>query len=275
MSKETLAAKPRGGYLEALLNSCPDAIIAIDADGIMTFVNKACCDLLSREMTELVGKNVVMVYENEEKAREANSKLYQSGGVIHDHETVGRTKTGKLIPVRLSASHMYDSSGNQTGAVGFFQAYRPWTAEETRLQDHVEELEAKLSEWQDLGGPVFEFYPGLSMAVVVGPVDSQRFIHLKRSILNHIKINKTRVAVIDLTAAVVDDDEVAAQLVKLIRVVKVVGVECILVGIQSTRIAEAIESQVTDVSSLNTFSSLEFGIEAALDVLGVGICKKQ
>lgn len=274
MSQEKPVSKPRGGYLEALLQSCPDAVIAIDANGIITFANNSACDLLSRQMTELVGKSIVIVYENEDKAREANRKLYQSGGVIHNHETVARTKQGKKIPVRLSASHMHDASGNYTGSVGFFQAYRPWTSQETELQGRCELLEASISEWQDLGSPVLELYPGLSMAAVVGRIDSQRFVQLKKRILDHVVINKTRVALIDLSAAIAGDDEVAAQLVKLIRMVRIVGAECIVVGIESTTMAEAVESLVTDVSSLNTFSSLQAGIESALAILNLEICRK-
>jgi len=276
MAKEKLDTKPRSGYLEALLQSCPDAIISIDAEGTIRFANNAACELLVCEMKDLTGKNIVIVYENEERAMEANQKLYQSGGVIHDHETVAKTKTGKLIPIRLSAAHMYDSSGNYTGGVGFFQAYRPWTAQETRLQDRLAELEARLAEWQDLGAPVFEFYPGLSMAAVVGRVDSERFAQLKTSILNHIKVNKTRVTLIDLSAAVAGgDSDVAAQLVKLIRMIRVVGAECVIVGIQSTRMVEAIESLVVDVSSLNTFSSLQVGMEAAMAMLNLEISRQQ
>jgi len=274
MSKENPVSRPRGGYLEALLQGCPDAVIAIDADGIITFVNNSACDLLSRQVTELVGKSIVIVYENEDKAREANRKLYQSGGVIHNHETVAKTKNGKLIPVRLSASHMHDTSGNYTGGVGFFQAYRPWTSQETQLRSRCEELEARVSEWQDLGAPVFELYAGLSMAAVVGRIDSQRFVQLKKRILDHVVINKTRVVLIDLSAAIAEDHEVAAQLLKLIRMVRIVGAECIVVGIESTTMAEAVESLVTDVSSLNTFSSLQAGIESALAILNVEICKK-
>jgi len=276
MAKEKQDTKPRSGYLEALLQSCPDAIISIDAEGTIKFANNAACELLSCEMIDLIGKNIVIVYENEERANEANRKLYQSGGVIHDHETVAKTKTGKLIPIRLSAAHMYDSSGNYTGGVGFFQAYRPWTAQETRLQDRCELLEARISEWEDLGAPVFEFYPGLSMAVLVGRIDNERFFQLKTSILNHINIHKTRVVLIDLSAAVTGgDSDVAAQLVKLIRMITVVGAECVIVGIQSIRMAEAIESLVTDVSSLNTFSSLQVGVEAALGMLDLEIDKKK
>ena len=181
MEKARPAGKAAGGYLEALLQSCPDAVIAINSKGIITFANKAAGELMECDVRELIGKSIVMVYENEKEARETNRKLYYSGGVIHLHETKIKSRTGKLIPVRLSAAHLKDSSGNYSGAVGFFSIYRPWTAAETQLQVYCEDLEARLAEWNDLGAPVFEPWPGLSMAVVVGPLDSQRCQQLKGS----------------------------------------------------------------------------------------------
>ena len=274
MEKAKSATRPRGGYLEALLQSCPDAVLAIDSKGIMTFANRAACELLACEMIELVGKSIATIYENEEKARDTSRKLYQSGGVIHDHESNVKTKTGKIIPVRISAAQLKDSSDNYAGGVGFFQAYRPWTGAEAKLQDYCQELEARLAEWQDLGAPVFELYPGLSMAVVVGRLDSQRFAQLKKSLLDHIVVNKTRAALIDLSAAVAEGGEVPAQLVKMIRMIRVVGAQCVIVGIESTTMAEALESLVVDVASLNTFSSLQAGLAAALSILDLEICKK-
>jgi len=47
------ATTHRGGHLEALLNGCPDAILAIDADGIIKFANKEACKLTEREMNDL------------------------------------------------------------------------------------------------------------------------------------------------------------------------------------------------------------------------------
>ena len=95
---------------------------AIDAKGIITFVNKVACELMQCEMRDLVGKSIVTVYENEKDARETNRKLYMSGGIIHLHESKMKTKTGKVVPVRISAAHLKDSAGNYIGGVGFFQA---------------------------------------------------------------------------------------------------------------------------------------------------------
>jgi PAS domain S-box-containing protein len=274
MDKAKNIERPAGGYLEGLLQGCPDAIIAIDGKGLITFANNAACELLECEMRDLVGKSIVNIYESEDRARETNRKLYLSGGIIHCHESVAKTKTGKLIPTRISGSHMKDSSGNVVGSVGFFQAYRPWTAAESKMQEYAQELEARLKEWEDLGSPVFELWPGISMAVVVGRLDNSRFAHLKRTLLDHIKINKTRVALIDLTSAVAGDAEVPAQLVKTLRMIRLVGAQCVVVGIESTTIAEALESLLPDMSSMNTYSSLEAGVEAALAMVGSQISRK-
>jgi len=273
MEKTVSSERPRGGYLEALLQSSPYAIIAIDAKGTITFANKAAAELLACEMQDLVGKGIVTVYASEEKAEETNRKLFLSGGIIHDHESTAKTKTGKVIPVRISAAHMRDSSGNYTGAVGFFESYRPWTAAETKLKEYCQQLEADIEEWRDLSAPVFEPLPGLSVTVVAGRLDGPRFERIRKGILDHIRANKTRAALIDLSAALGADSEVATELLKTVRTVELVGAWCVLVGIDSA-LARALEPLVTDVASLNTFSSLQAGLEAALPLIGFEIVKK-
>jgi PAS domain S-box-containing protein len=275
MEKEKTTGKTPSGYLEGLLQGCPDAVLAVDAKGVITFANKMACELLECEMRDLVGKPIVTAYESEKDARDTNRKLYLSGGVIHLHESRVRTKTGKIVPVRISAAHLKDSAGNYIGGVGFFQAYRPWTAAETGMQDRCRELEARLEEWEELGAPVFELWPGISMAVVVGRLDSERFQRLKKSLLAHIRELKTRVALIDLSAAIAGEADVAVQLVKLIRMVRLVGAQCVVVGIESTLMAESMEPLVQDISSLNTYTSLEAGLEAALSILGYELCKEK
>jgi len=274
MDRARASDRPAGGYLEGLLQGCPDAIVAVDAKGTITFANNAACALLECDMRDLVGKSIINIYESEDRARETNRKLYLSGGVIHCHESVAKTKAGKLIPTRISGAHLKDSSGNVIGSVGFFQAYRPWTAAESKMQEYCQELEARIKEWEDLGAPVFEVWPGIAVAVVVGRLDSNRFAHLKRVLLDHVKINKTRVALIDLTAAIAGDAEVPAQLVKTLRMIRLVGAQCVVVGIESTTIAEALEALVSDISSLNTYSSLQAGIEGALAMVGCEIARK-
>jgi rsbT co-antagonist protein RsbR len=263
----------RSGHLEALLNGCPDAILAINAEGIIKFANKEACQLTERSMNELIGESIVEVYESIEAAREANRRIYQAGGTIHDMETKTRTKGGKVVPVRVSASHLYDSNGKYIGGVGYFAKYRPWTGAEAEIKARVEELEVRLDKWKALAAPVFEIYPGLSIMVVVGHLDVDRFENIITNLLNHIVVVKTRVVLLDLSSAVMDEEKVAEQLKKTVRAVRLLGAECVVAGMQ-TALARALESLITDISMAKNFSCMEHALEAALDIIGCKICPK-
>lgn len=274
MEKQSSTQRARGGYLEALLNSCPDAVLAINAEGIITFANKEACKLTEREMRELVGQSILVAYENLEAARETNRKLFLSGGIIHDHESRVKTKSGKIVPVRISASHLKDSAGNYIGAVGYFATYRPWPAEEAKTKAYAEELESKLEEWKDMGAPIYELLPGLTYVVIVGRLDAGRLRHITDNLLSNMKVYKTAAVRIDLASALINDPaSVAAELLKTIRTVRLLGAESILTGID-TSLARSLESAVTDTSSIKAFVSRDAAFEAAIKIIGYEVRKK-
>jgi PAS domain S-box-containing protein len=140
----------RGGHPDALINEGTDAILAINAEGIIKFANNEACKLTERTMNELIGLSIVDVYENIEAAREANRKIYRAGGTIHNMESRTKTRSGQVIPVRVSASHLYDSSGKYIGGVGYFARYRPGIAEEVQLKARIEQLESRMENWKGL-----------------------------------------------------------------------------------------------------------------------------
>ncbi len=138
--------------MDALLSS--DAVLAINAEGIIKFANREACDLTGRTMNELIGESIVEVYASIELAREVNRKIYRAGGSVHNVESKTKTKSGKVIPVRVSASHLYDSNGKYIGGVGYFAMYKPGIidgiVEETQIKARVEQLEAKMENWKKL-----------------------------------------------------------------------------------------------------------------------------
>jgi PAS domain S-box-containing protein len=263
----------RGGHLEALLNGCPDAILAINADGIIKFANKEACKLTERGMHELIGESIVEVYESIEAAREANRKIYQAGGTIHDMETKTRTKSGKLIPVRVSASHLYDSAGKYIGGVGYFARYRPWSGAEADVKARLEDLEAKLEAGKGVSAPVFELYPGLAVSVVAGDVDTERFKDIAARLLEHVEKTRSCVVLIDLSSAVIEDAGVAGELAKVIRTVHLLGASCIIAGMQ-TALARALEPLLGDLRLVKSCSNMEMALKEALSSIGYEINKK-
>ena len=134
----------RGGHLEALLSGDPDAILAINAEGIIQFANKEACKLTERDMNELIGESIVEIYETLELAKETNRKLYKSGGTIHEHESRVKTRSGKVVPVRISASHLKDSAGKYIGGIGYFARYHPSPLAEAEVKARLEQIEAML-----------------------------------------------------------------------------------------------------------------------------------
>jgi PAS domain S-box-containing protein len=262
-----------GGHLEALLNGCPDAILGINAEGIIKFANKEACKLTERSMNELIGESIVDVYESIEAAREANRKIYGAGGTIHDMETKTKTKSGKIIPVRVSASHLYDSNGKYIGGVGYFARYRPWSGAEAQIKARVEQLEAKLDSLKTLSAPVFELYPGLSVMVVVGELDIERFKDITANLLSHVEKVKIQVVLIDLSASVVNDDELAKHLAKTVRKVRLLGADCIIADMPAN-LARAMEPMLVDLGSLKSYSSMGIALEEALKTIGYEIREK-
>jgi PAS domain S-box-containing protein len=256
----------RGGHLEALLNGCPDAILAINAEGIIVFANREACKLTERGMSELIGESIIEVYESKEAARDANRKIYESGGTIHELETKTKTKSGKLVPVRVSASHLYDSSGKYIGGVGYFAQYRPWSSAEAETKARLEQLENQLEGLMIVTTPIFEVCTGLSMVIVAGAINTGRFKDIADTILDHVEKMKTQVMLIDFSTAVINMEEVAEQFAKLVRTVRLLGADCVAVGMPAS-LASAMEPLLGELGSLKTFNRMNKALEEALSII--------
>ena len=138
------ASRERGSQLEDMLSRDPDAILAINAEGIIQFANQEACKLAERDLNELIGASIVEVYETLELAKETNRKLYKNGGTIQEHESRVKTRSGKIVPVRISASHLKDSTGKYIGGIGYFARYRPATVAEAEVKARLEQVETAL-----------------------------------------------------------------------------------------------------------------------------------
>jgi len=85
---------------------------------------------------------------------------------------------------------------------------------------------------------------------------------------------RSRVVLVDLSAALVEDvTSVASELLKTIRTIQLLGAQCVLAGIQSS-LAQAIEPLVPDIDSVKSFCCTAVSIEAALNIIGFEVHKK-
>ncbi|MER2559433.1 MAG: PAS domain S-box protein [Myxococcaceae bacterium] len=132
-------------YLERLIDSSVDAIIAADMKGNVTLFNKAAENVTGYKAEQVVGKLHVTKLYPEGIARDVMARL-RSG----EHGGPGRlttsryeiiSNTGEAIPVNMTASIIHDGT-HEVGTVGLFIDLRDRLNLERKLTD----VEARLLE---------------------------------------------------------------------------------------------------------------------------------
>jgi diguanylate cyclase (GGDEF)-like protein/PAS domain S-box-containing protein len=88
-------------YLHSVLNSMTDAVFVTSPDGVIKMANSAACKLLSFGEEELLGRSIIAVLEERERA---NFDLLQAAQ--ETRETVVRTRSGQTIPVSFTGSRI-------------------------------------------------------------------------------------------------------------------------------------------------------------------------
>ncbi len=119
-------------YLQRLVESSPDMIVAVDSDGTIVYYNDGARRNLRYAPAEIIGEKVTRIYPSIEEARRVMSAMRDSndGGRISNFETTFRNKDGDLIPVAISGSLIYDDEGKEIGSIGFARDVRRMRARE-------------------------------------------------------------------------------------------------------------------------------------------------
>jgi diguanylate cyclase (GGDEF)-like protein/PAS domain S-box-containing protein len=86
-------------YLHSMLNSMTDAVFVTSPDGVIKLANSAACKLLGYSEEELLGRTILAILEERERA---DFDLRQAAQ--ETRETVVRTRSGQTIPVSFTGS---------------------------------------------------------------------------------------------------------------------------------------------------------------------------
>jgi PAS domain S-box-containing protein len=110
-------------YLERLVESSSDIIVAVDRNGNVFFYNDGAEKILGYTAAEILGQNVVRLYPSIEEARRVMAAMrnddYGGPGKVKNFETVFVDRLGRHIPVAISGSILIDDSGLEIGSIGF------------------------------------------------------------------------------------------------------------------------------------------------------------
>jgi diguanylate cyclase (GGDEF)-like protein/PAS domain S-box-containing protein len=116
--------KDEKNYLINLIALCPDGVIAIDRPGTIIIFNRAAEMLTGHPAKDVLGKrNIAEIYPSPDIARKIKSRIYSEEhggtGTIKDYEVEILSQDGRTIPIRLSATLIFEN-GEEIGSVGFF-----------------------------------------------------------------------------------------------------------------------------------------------------------
>jgi PAS domain S-box-containing protein len=126
-------------FLEQLIESSPDIVVAVDRVGMVVFYNDGAEKNLGYTAAEILGQNVTMLYPSLAEARRVmqamRSDEWGGPGKVKNFETVFVNRWGEQVPVAISGSILSDDAGLEIGSIGFAKDIR-----EIRRKDRLATL---------------------------------------------------------------------------------------------------------------------------------------
>ncbi len=132
-------------FLERVIDSSVNAIVSIDAHGVVRLFNRAAERCLGRKAEQVIGRMRVVDLFPEDEADAVMRMLREDeagGSSIADHSAQALSDTGEMVPVTASAALIFDG-GRRVGAVVIFTDLRDKLRMEAQLAAAREELESR------------------------------------------------------------------------------------------------------------------------------------
>jgi PAS domain S-box-containing protein len=116
VSEPGIPAESLPYLLSAIVESCDDAIISKDLNGVITSWNRAATQMFGYSAQEMIGKPVLVLFPEELKHQEEDILRKLRAGEKIDHlQTIRVRKDGRRLNVSLSTSPIRDSQGRVIG----------------------------------------------------------------------------------------------------------------------------------------------------------------
>ncbi|MGO9605696.1 MAG: PAS domain S-box protein [Candidatus Binataceae bacterium] len=113
-------------YLQRLVESSPDIIIAVDREGTIIYYNDGARQNLGFSSEEIIGQPCTRIYPTQDEARRVMRAMREAStpGRVSNFETQFLNKNGDIIPIAISGSLIHDDNGVEIGSIGFARDIR-------------------------------------------------------------------------------------------------------------------------------------------------------
>ena len=191
-------------------------------------------------------------------------------------EVVGAISVQSYRPYAFDESHVSFLQSVASQILAHLERTRLFEETQRALEEVRESHERQrelLRLVQELSTPLVPVTDEILVLPLVGTVDSRRAEQIMDVLLEGVSNRRARVVILDITGVPVVDTSVANHLLQATQAVRLLGAECVLVGI-TPEVAQTVVGLGVDLRGLTTRSDLQGGIEYALRRMGQRIVRR-
>ena len=247
-----------------LYDRAPIMMHSINAEGQVIEVNEEWENVLGYTRSEVLGRKSLEFMTEESRHQAMNVYIPQmvEAGHIRDIHYQFIKKNGDLVDVMISAIVVQNADGHIDRILGVLldvterlkaeEALRRAAASESMLAAQEEIIRA-------LSCPLIPFGRGALLMPLIGHINRGRATRIIEELARGVVEQQALIAILDVTGVPNVDAEVADALLRAASVVKLLGADVMLTGIQPG-IAKIIVELGIDMSGFTVKSSLQEGL---------------
>ncbi|MEQ2528715.1 RsbT co-antagonist protein RsbRA [Bacillaceae bacterium CLA-AA-H227] len=255
-------------HKEHILNLWVERMKEKADDRVLRVVSNQVFVGTSREFVEMVTSN--LNDENEEyseRLRDFAEKVVKLGWPI-SFVTEGIQVFSTIVYDGIKEEKLITEEDEMKLFYGLHKWTTPMTNEIVNVYSTTWERTVSLQKiaLQELSAPLIPVFDGISVMPLIGAIDTERAKQIMENLLNGVVKHRSEVVLIDITGVPVVDTMVAHHIIQAADAVRLVGAQCMLVGIRP-EIAQTIVSLGINLNQVTTKNTLKKGMEAALEIM--------
>ncbi len=115
---------------------------------------------------------------------------------------------------------------------------------------------------------MIQIWDGILVAPLVGELDADRAAAVRERVLEVVMKTRARAVLVDITGLTVTDENLASEILRLVKSVRLIGADTMLVGI-SPQGARSLAALHVSLGEIRSFATLHDGLRAAFKSAGL------
>ena len=137
------------------------------------------------------------------------------------------------------------------------------TIQREEIERKLQTIQEQAAAIRELSTPILEVWEDVLALPIVGFIDSNRCMDIMATLLQEICNRQAKCVIIDVTGVEVVDTKTADYLLKVVRAAGLLGVRCVLTGLQPT-VSQTMVEIGADMREVTTLRTLAEGLKESI-----------